>query len=103
MILFLLKEMGFQLTRFLSEMFVVGFLGFSRSVNLGILLDFAPLVFLWALSLSLSLSLQLFVLSLRSIHTQDLKHLFVLGSCLLSFLCLGYVIVLFGCLSWVHA
>ena len=62
MILFLLKEMGFQLTRFLSEMFVVGFLGFSRLVNLGILLDFAPLV-------SLSLSLQLFVLSLRSIHT----------------------------------
>ena len=51
MILFLLKEMGFELTRFLSEMFVVGFLGFSRSVNLGILLDFAPLV-----SLSLSLS-----------------------------------------------
>ena len=105
MILFLLKEMGSELTRFLSEMFVVGFLGFSRSVNLGILLDFAPLVFLWALSLalSLSLSLQLFLLSLRSIHTQDLKHLFVLGSCLSSFLRLGYVIVLFGCISWVHA
>ena len=106
MILFLLKEMGSELTRFLLEMFVVGFLGFSRSVNLGILLDFAPLVFFvgsLSLSLSLSLSFQLFLLSLRSIHTQDLKHLFVLGSCLLSFLRLVYVIVLFGCISWVHA